>query len=60
MKAHKLLGFFAALLLMVSVAGCAPSFYSTNRYGNGGRYARHHDRYHRPAPPRPYGGYGRW
>ncbi|WP_338873424.1 hypothetical protein WBJ53_30500 [Spirosoma sp. SC4-14] len=62
MKTQKLLGYVAALLLIIAVAGCGPAYYSTNRYGYGGRYNHHHhyNRYNHPAPPRPNGGYGRW
>jgi hypothetical protein len=56
MKTNKLLGLLTALVLLVSVAGCAPAYYG-NRYGS--YHGRHHHPYAaRPVPPRPYGGYG--
>ena len=49
MKTSKLLGFLIALLVIISVSSCGPTYYNT-------RNAGYSTRRHAGPPPRPYGG----
>ncbi|WP_461126325.1 hypothetical protein [Spirosoma aerophilum] len=50
MKTSKMLGYIVALLLLISVSSCGPTYYTNRSVNSYGR--RHHG-----PPPRPYGGY---
>jgi hypothetical protein len=49
MKTTKVLGFLAALMLMISVTSCGPTYYTN-------RNTPHYGRRHYGPPPRPYNG----